>query len=112
MVEPVACPFGPSDLAGFQALLAELSYASAFMSCHHPAPYFCALLNAQPMGFYSPRVLLNEARRRGLKVLPPDLHASEDGFSVEEGGKALRVGLRYCRGLSRAAIDSILKRLV
>jgi error-prone DNA polymerase len=95
--------------AAHAASFASLSYASAFMSCHHPAPYFCALLNAQPMGFYSPRVLLNEARRRGLKVLPPDLHASEDGFSVEEGGKALRVGLRYCQGLSRAAIDSILK---
>ena len=87
---------------------AHLSYASAYMRRHYPAEFFCGLLDSQPMGFYSPRVLLNEARRIGLGILPPDIHLSEADFSVEEGGSALRAGLRYCKGLSEKAISSIL----
>lgn len=56
--------------AAHAASFAELSYASAYMRTHYPAEYFASLLNSQPMGFYSPRVLLNEARRVGLRVLP------------------------------------------
>ena len=59
------------------------------------------------MGFYSPRVLLNEARRIGTEILPPDIHLSREDFTVEENGTALRVGLRYCKGLSEKAISSI-----
>jgi error-prone DNA polymerase len=98
--------------AAHAASFAELAYASAYMRCHHPAPFFAGLLNSQPMGFYSPRVLLNEARRAGVAVLPPDVHLSADSFAVEEDGSregALRVGLRYCKGISRGAIDSILR---
>ena len=87
---------------------AHLSYASAYMRRHYPAEFFCGLLDSQPMGFYSPRVLLNEARRIGLGVLPPDIHLSETDCTVEEDGTALRVGLRYCKGLSEKAISSIL----
>ena len=96
--------------AAHAASFAELSYASAYLRAHFPAEFFCGLLNSQPMGFYSPRVLLNEARRAGIEVLPPDLHLSGGCFSVEDSEvqTALRVGLRYCRGLSRAAISSIL----
>lgn len=89
------------------ASFAEIAYSSAYMRTHFPAEFFFGLLNSQPMGFYSPRVLLNEASRIGLAVLPPDVNLSEDGFSVEEGGTALRVGLRYCRGLSKNAIKGI-----
>ena len=92
--------------AAHAASFAHLSYASAYMRAHYPAEYFCGVLNSQPMGFYSPRVLLNEARRIGLGVLPPDLHLSGEGFTVEDG-RALRVGLSYCKGLSRKAIASI-----
>jgi error-prone DNA polymerase len=60
------------------------------------------------MGFYSPRVLLNEARRIGIGVLPLDVHLSGKGFTVEEDGSALRVGLSYCKGLSEKAISSII----
>jgi error-prone DNA polymerase len=60
------------------------------------------------MGFYSPRVLLNEARRIRLRILPPDVHLSGEGFTVEEDGTALRVGLSYCKGLSERAISSII----
>ena len=94
--------------AAHGACFAELSYASAYMRRHYPAEFFAGVLDSQPMGFYSPRVLLNEARRIGLSVLPPDVHLSEDGFTVEEDGTALRVGLRYCKGLSEKAISSIL----
>ena len=93
--------------AAHAACFAELSYASAYMRCHYPAEFFAALLDSQPMGFYSPRLLLNEARRIGLRILPPDIHLSNTGFTVEENGKALRVGLRYCKGLSERAISSI-----
>ena len=86
---------------------ADLAYASAYMRCHHPAEFLAAVLDSQPMGFYSPRLLLNEARRIGLHVLPPDLHLSGEDFTVEEDGTALRVGLRYCKGLSEKAISSI-----
>jgi error-prone DNA polymerase len=94
--------------AAHAASFATLSYSSAYMKRHFPAEFFSALLNSQPMGFYSPRVLLNEARRSGLAVLPPDIHLSGEGFTVEEEGSALRVGLKYAKGLSGAAISSIL----
>ena len=93
--------------AAHAACFAELSYASAYMRRHYPAEFFAALLDSQPMGFYSPRLLLNEARRIGLKTFPPDIHLSDTGFTVEENGKALRVGLRYCKGLSERSISSI-----
>jgi error-prone DNA polymerase len=94
--------------AAHAASFAALSYASAYMRCHHPAEFFCALLNSQPMGFYSPRVLLNEARRIGIGVLPPDVHLSRNDFAIEEDGGSLRVGLSYCKGLSKKAVSSII----
>ncbi len=93
--------------AAHAASFAHLSYSSAYMRTHYPAEFFCGLLDSQPMGFYSPRVLLNEARRIGLKPLPPDVHLSGEGFTVEEDGRALRVGLSYCKGLSRRALASV-----
>jgi len=62
------------------------------------------------MGFYSPRAILNEARRIGIPVLPPDVHLSDGSFTVEdsEAGAAVRVGLEYAKGLSRKALFSIL----
>ncbi|MCA1739107.1 MAG: DNA polymerase III subunit alpha [Actinobacteria bacterium] len=94
--------------AAHAASFAELSYASAYMRRHYPAEFFAAVLNSQPMGFYSPRTLVNEARRVGLSVLPPDVHLSGEGFTVEEDGRGIRVGLSYAKHLSRAAIASIL----
>ena len=95
--------------AAHAASFAELSYSSAYMRRHYPAEFFAALLDSQPMGFYSPRLLLNEARRIGLGALPPDANVSEGDFAVEDtpAGPALRVGLRYCKGLSERAISSI-----
>jgi error-prone DNA polymerase len=94
--------------AAHAASFASLSYASAYMKRHYPAEFFCALLNSQPMGFYSPRTLLNEARREGIEVLLPDIHLSGEGFTVEDEGASLRVGLKYSKGLSKPALSSIL----
>jgi error-prone DNA polymerase len=94
--------------AAHAASFAELAYASAYMRAHFPAEYLAAVLNAQPMGFYSPRAVLNEVRRIGLSVLPADIHLSGGGFTEEEDGTALRVGLKYARGLSGKALSSIL----
>ena len=95
--------------AAHAASFAEISYASAFMKTHYPAEFFCGLLNSQPMGFYSPRVLVNEARREGIEILPPDINLSGKGFTVEENGGALRVGLKYTKHLSQNALRSILE---
>ena len=95
--------------AAHAASFAEIAYGSAHMMAHWPAETTAGILNSQPMGFYSPRVILNEARRRGVRVLPPDLHLSGEGFAVEGGGAghALRPGFSYCRGLSEKAISAI-----
>lgn len=94
--------------AAHAASFAELSYASAYMKRHFPAEFYCGLLNAQPMGFYSPRTLVNEARREGVGILPPEVHLSGEHFTVEEDGTAIRVGLSYTKHLSSAAISSLL----
>ena len=94
--------------AAHAASFAELAYASAHMRAHFPAEYLAAVLNSQPMGFYSPRAILNEARRIGLSVLPADVHLSGEGFTTEEDGTALRVGLRYAKGLSKKGLASII----
>jgi error-prone DNA polymerase len=93
--------------AAHAASFAELAYASAHMRTHFPAEYLAAVLNSQPMGFYSPRAVLNEARRIGLSVLPADVHLSGEGFTTEEDGTALRVGLKYAKGLSKKGLASI-----
>jgi error-prone DNA polymerase len=54
-----------------------LAYQSAWLRHHHPAEFLCALLNAQPMGFYPPATLVRDAQRRGVEVLPPDVSTSE-----------------------------------
>ena len=96
--------------AAHAASFAELSYASAYMKRHFPAEFFCGLLNAQPMGFYSPRTLVNEARREGIRILPPDVHLSGEGFTVgdDSAGTAIRVSLAYAKHLSKAALESVL----
>lgn len=82
------------------ASFALLVYASAWLKCHEPAAFLCALLNSQPMGFYSPSQLIQEARRQGVKVLPADV-AISDWDSALEGGPpvAVRLGLSLLRGM-------------
>jgi error-prone DNA polymerase len=86
------------------ASFALLAYASAYFKCHYLAAFTCAILNNQPMGFYSPAVLVKDAQRHGLRVLPVDVNTSEYDCTIEcTAGDlvtgALRLGLRYIRGL-------------
>ncbi|ACY15706.1 error-prone DNA polymerase [Haliangium ochraceum] len=110
------------------ASFALIAYATAYMRCHFPAEYACALLNAQPMGFYSPATIINDARRHGVSVRPIDVGASawdctleplpaSQRRTTEENGDsgdsdsdaparicyAIRMGLRYVKGLRRDA---------
>ena len=88
------------------ASFALLVYASAWLECHEPAAFLCGLLNSQPMGFYSPSMLIQDARRHGVKVLPPDTNASHWDSDIEATG-AVRLGLREIVGLSRDAAERI-----
>jgi error-prone DNA polymerase len=80
------------------ASFALLVYVSAWIKCHHPAAFCAALLNSQPMGFYAPAQLAQDARRHGVEVRAPDVQASEWDCTLE--GAALRLGLRRVGGLS------------
>jgi error-prone DNA polymerase len=133
------------------ASFALLAYASAYLKCHYLAAFTCAMLNNQPMGFYSPAILIKDAQRHGLRVLPVDIVKSEwrctvghaslggpgsgqaaappletqalDDVSQPGGadplvgmpsgpgapGPALRLGLRYARGLREEAAQAILR---
>ncbi len=85
------------------ASFALLVYVSAWMKCHYPAVFTCALLNSQPMGFYAPAQLVRDAREHGVTVRPPDANLSNWDCTLEldetgDGGYALRLGLRQIRG--------------
>ena len=80
------------------ASFALLAYASAYVKCHYPAVFAAAILNVQPMGFYSTEVLVNDAKRHGVAVKPIAVNASEYWSFVEPDG-ALRLGFHLVRGL-------------
>jgi error-prone DNA polymerase len=83
------------------ASFALLAYASAYLKCHLPAVFAAAILNVQPMGFYSTEVLVNDARRHGVAVKPIEVNASEY-WSHVDGDGALRLGFHLVRGLGEA----------
>ncbi len=80
------------------ASFALLSYASSYVKCHEPAIFLAAILNVQPMGFYSTEVLVNDARRHGVVVKPVEVNASEF-WSFVDGEGATRLGFHVVRGL-------------
>ena len=92
------------------ASFALLAYVSSWLKCHHPDAFACALLNAQPMGFYAPAQIVRDAREHGVAVRPVDVNASGWDNSLEGAGEgaeegrragccALRLGLRQVGGL-------------
>jgi error-prone DNA polymerase len=83
------------------ASFALLAYASAYVKCHFPAIFAAAILNVQPMGFYSTEVLVNDARRHDVVVKPVEVNASEYWSHVDAQG-ALRLGFHLVRGLGSA----------
>ena len=101
------------------ASFALIAYATAWLKCHYPDVFTCALLNAQPLGFYTPATIVDDAVRHGVEVRPVDVRFSQWECALEAGaggqgvgargqgsgagGKrfAVRLGLRYVKGLSR-----------
>ncbi len=83
------------------ASFALIAYASAFLKCHYLAAFTAAMLNNQPMGFYSPATLVKDAQRHGLRVRPIDVTKSDWICTIEkvEDERVMRVGLRYVKGL-------------
>ncbi|HEU4341398.1 MAG TPA: error-prone DNA polymerase, partial [Candidatus Binatia bacterium] len=86
------------------ASFALIAYATAWLKRHYPAEFACSLLNAQPMGFYAPATIVEDAKRHGVIVRPIDVTRSEWDCTLEScldsaGGFAVRMGLRYVKGL-------------
>ena len=102
------CGFGgygfPESHAASFALLV---YVSAWIKRHHPAAFYCALLNSQPMGFYSPSQLVQDAQRHNVTVLAPDVNHSHREHTLQGPEKHLRLGLRIIQGLSSSGADRI-----
>lgn len=92
------------------ASFALLSYASSYLKCHHPEVFTCALLNSQPMGFYSPRSLIADAQRHGVKVLDVDVNRSQWDCTLERasGKLGLRLGLRLIHGFPQVAAEAMI----
>ncbi len=85
------------------ASFALLVYASAWLKCHHPGIFACALLNSQPMGFYAPAQIVRDAREHGVTVRPVCINESYWDNVMEpdgRGGLALRLGFRQIKGLA------------
>jgi error-prone DNA polymerase len=112
------------------ASFALLAYASAYLKCHYLAAFTAALLNNQPMGFYHPSTIIKDAQRHGLKVLPIDVTRSQWSCTLESddrsltlaaqnrlpsrdrvppGRGAVRLGLRYVKGLREEAAQAIVR---
>ena len=98
------------------ASFALLVYLSAWIKCHHPAAFYCGLLNSQPMGFYTPSQLIQDARRHQVTVLAVDINQSNwDHYLVMGQSSAvtaqqqppLRLGLRLVKNLGKAAANRI-----
>ncbi len=82
-----------------------LAYQSAWLRRYHPAEFLCALLNAQPMGFYPPSSLVRDAQRRGVEVRPPHINDSEARCTVEGG--AVRVGVGYVQSVGEGDAEAV-----
>src|SRR5271170_6611431 len=97
------------------ASFALLAYASAYLKCHYLAAFTAAMLNNQPMGFYSPATLVKDAQRHGLKIKPIDVTCSDWLCKIEKQDGELKVnlnvrlGMRYVRGLRGEIADEIVR---
>ena len=92
------------------ASFALLAYVSAWLKCHEPAVFFCALLNSQPMGFYAPAQLVRCAREHGVEVRPVDVNYSDRESTLERdaaGRPVLRLGLNRVKGLAEQAAERV-----
>ena len=88
------------------AAYAVIAYQTLWLKCHYPAEFMAAVLSNQPMGYYPYRVLVAEARRAGVEILPVDINRSFENYTVEDG--AIRISLNQLNGMSEEALESIL----
>jgi error-prone DNA polymerase len=101
--------FCKSHAAGF----ALLCYRSAWLKKYHPSEFYCALLNNQPMGFYAPEVIVRDAKRHGIKILPADINKSsgrctiEDGKTCPERSRRIRLGFMYVKEVGERGTSQI-----
>jgi error-prone DNA polymerase len=88
---------------------ALLAYASAYLKAHHAPAFYTALLNNQPMGFYHAATVVTDARRHAVRILPVDVTRSEWHCTLQavDGGWAVRLGLRYVKGLRERAAHAL-----
>ncbi len=86
---------------------AYLVYASSWIKFHEPAAFCAALVNAQPMGFWSPHTLVQDARRHGVVVRTPDLNSSMAGATLEDAGASVRLGIGSVRGVGAELAEQI-----
>ncbi|MCC6783358.1 MAG: error-prone DNA polymerase [Planctomycetes bacterium] len=96
------------------ASFALIAYATAWLRRHHLDVFTCALLNAQPMGFYSAATIVEDAKRHGLEIRPVDVVLSGSDCTLEDASpgeelQPLRMGLRWIKGLGGADLDAILE---
>ncbi|WP_062062147.1 error-prone DNA polymerase [Cellvibrio sp. OA-2007] len=92
------------------ASFALLCYASSWLKCHHPAAFYCALLNSQPMGFYSPSQLIQDARRHHVQIMPVDINNSDYENALELDGQqhwGIRLGFREVKSLDADSAQQI-----
>ena len=96
------------------ASFALLAYVSAWLKCHYPAAYCCAIMNSQPMGFYSSSQLVQDAQRHNIKVLPIDVNHSDwdhklyvDNKLINSNKPLIILGFRIIKGLSYKAAKRI-----
>jgi len=90
------------------ASFALIAYASAWMKCHHPDVFCCALLNAQPMGFYATAQIVRDAKLHGVEVRPVSVNESAWDCTLE--GAAVRLGLRMIKGLAIVHAEEMIAR--
>ena len=92
------------------ASFAHLAYVSSWMKCHYPAAFCVAILNSQPMGFYTPAQLVADAKEHGVTVLPPDVNHSDWDSTLEqfEDSLAVRLGMRLISGLRHHHAETII----
>jgi error-prone DNA polymerase len=122
-VDPVTAEGVFDKLVGFSgfgfpkahaAAFGLLAYQSQWLRRHYAAEFLCALLNAQPMGFYPPATLVRDAQRRGVEVLPPDVNLSDARCSIEpcdtvsQGSRyAVRIGIAYVASVGNDEAEAL-----
>ena len=94
--------FCKSHAAGF----ALLCYQSAWLKKYYPPEFYCALLNNQPMGFYSPEVIVRDAKRHGIEISPVDINKNSNRCTVEDG--KIRLGFMYIKEAGKKAVSQIM----